>query len=351
METYSLELSQELAKIRGVELTVRKLPGRKDGRPPHALSIFVFFIGNAWHLMTHRGYYDIVHFGDMVQIGLAWIGRLIAPRTRNVIALHGLDVIYGRRVGLVPAFYKAYTQFARRKNCIDMYIANSRFTAQLLAEEGFAPVSVIPLGVCLAEDHNRPPIDPIGEDLFVLFFGRIFSRKGPRWFAEQVLPLLPAAVSFYVVGTVWDEDDGEFLQHHPRVRMLGAFPVDISRDRFESLKRSAIAVVMPNVENPDGQDVEGFGLTALEAADHGAPLIAADLEGIRDAVIHCRTGFLEPAENAPAWAARIAELLEWSVEQRQEFSQEAKRNLRKNYSWARVARDTFEVYRGCVEKR
>jgi glycosyltransferase involved in cell wall biosynthesis len=347
METYSLELTEELAKLPEISLTVRKLAGRKNGRPPSALSIFCFFIATAWHLVTNRGHYDVVHFGDMVQIGLAWVNRLLSPKTRNVIALHGLDVIYGRRVGLVPLIYRAYTRLASRSRCIDCYIANSRFTAELLGEEGFAPVTVVALGVRLAADNDQVEIAAIGDDRFVLFFGRIFRRKGPRWFAEYVLPLLPDDVLLYVVGTVWQQSDGEYLQGNPRVRMLGAFPVDLSRDEFESLKRTAVAIVMPNRKNPDGTDVEGFGLTALEAADGGAPLVASDLEGIRDAVIHGQTGFLEPAEDEDAWARRIIQLLAWSPDERNVFSAEANRQLLQHYSWYRVAIDTMNVYRNC----
>ena len=345
METYSLELSEELTKLPEIDLTIKKLPGREDGRPPGVLSIAGFLIATAWHLVTNRGRYDVVHLGDMAQIGLAWINRLCSPGTRNVIALHGLDVIYGRRNGLMPRIYKTYTQFASRRHCIDCYIANSRFTAVLLEEEGFAPVTVVPLGVRLATDHDRPAIEAIGDKRFVLFFGRVFRRKGPRWFAEHVLPLLPDDVLLYVVGTIWQQSDGEYLQDNPRVKMLGAFPVDISRDQFETLKRQAVAVIMPNRKNTDGRDVEGFGLTALEAADHGAPLIAADLEGIRDAVIHGKTGFLEAAEDVQGWAGRIIDLMDWSVTQRREFSREAHQALQQHYSWHRVAIDTVKVYK------
>lgn len=344
METYSWELSRELNKVNSVELHARVLPGRNDGRPPHAVTIVWFFVTTAWFLFRSKDKYDVVHFGDMVQIGLACISRWRSPKTRNVIALHGLDVIYGRRTGLLPGIYRRYLTWARRRNCIDCFIANSRNTADLLKEQGFGPIAVVPLGVRLSVDHVRPAIEAISEDRFVLFFGRIFRRKGPRWFAEHVLPLLPPDVHLTVVGTVWDADDGAYLEQNPRVNMPGAFPVDFGREEFEAMKRRAVAIVMPNVQNPDGKDVEGFGLTALEAADHGAPLIAADLEGIRDAVLDGQTGFLIAVEDEAAWASKIGELLNWSVEERRQFAARAGEALRKHYSWARVAMDTVAVY-------
>lgn len=351
METYSLELSQELEKLPEVTLTLLVLQGRQDGRPPNTMAIAGFIFRSAWHIFSRRRDYDVFHFGDMVQIGLAWWSRLCSRRTCNVIALHGLDVIYGRRSGIAPRVYKAYLSWAKSRNSVDCFIANSRNTADLLEQQGFGPISVVPLAVKLADESQRLPVEEIGAERFVLFFGRIFVRKGPRWFAENVLPLLDDEILFYVVGTIWDEQDGAYLRNHPRVRLPGAFPADISHNEFNSLKRRAIAVVMPNQINRDGMDVEGFGLTALEAADNGAPLVASNLEGIKDAVMHGKTGFLEPAEDAPAWAARIAELQQWSVDQRVEFSNEATRCLRQHYSWKRVATDTVSVYRQCLETK
>ncbi len=328
----------------GIALHTRVLPGRKDGRPPAPIAIAWFFVKTAHHLLVSRNRYDVVHFGDMVQIGLACVSRWRSPKTRTVIALHGLDVIYGRRSGLLPRIYRAYLALARRRSCIDCFIANSRNTAKLLEEQGFSPVAVVPLGVRLQDAVNQLPIEPISEDRFVLFFGRVFRRKGPRWFAENVLPLLPSDLKLTVVGTVWDADDGTYLSQNPRVNMPGAFPVDFDRDQFDAMKRKAVAMVMPNVRNQDGNDVEGFGLTALEAADHGAPLVAADLEGIRDAVRDGETGYLVPAEDAQAWAAKLTELLNWSAEQRIQFAANAGKALREHYSWARVAADTVVIY-------
>jgi glycosyltransferase involved in cell wall biosynthesis len=48
--------------------------------------------------------------------------------------------------------------------------------------------------------------------------------------------------------------------------------------------------VMPNV--PIANDMEGFGLVALEAASCGTMVVASDLEGIKDAIIDGKNGVL-----------------------------------------------------------
>ena len=52
-----------------------------------------------------------------------------------------------------------------------------------------------------------------------------------------------------------------------------------------------------------------LGIVALEAAAAGCALVAADLEGLRDAVVDGEGGALVPAEDAAAWTTALLELL------------------------------------------
>jgi phosphatidylinositol alpha-1,6-mannosyltransferase len=63
-------------------------------------------------------------------------------------------------------------------------------------------------------------------------------------------------------------------------------------------------VVMPNIRVAG--DVEGFGLVALEASAIGKPVAAADLEGLRDAVVPGENGWLFAAGDAHVWIEGLA---------------------------------------------
>ena len=60
---------------------------------------------------------------------------------------------------------------------------------------------------------------------------------------------------------------------------------------------------MPNISVPG--DVEGFGIVAIEAAACGTPVVASDIQGIRDAVIDGETGFLLEERNVAAFVGAI----------------------------------------------
>jgi glycosyltransferase involved in cell wall biosynthesis len=339
METYSHELTAELASR--VDLEVRALPGRPDGRPPGALAVSRFFITTASWLWHHRREYDVVHFGDMVLFPLGWLHSLWAPDVIRVITVHGLDLIYGNRSGLIPAIYRRYISWARsRSSAIDHYIANSRNTARLALELGFAPATSVPLGVKIPPTEVPSGLLPANER-YLLFVGRIVPRKGAAWFAQKVLPLLPEDITLHVVGKAWDKNEEKQLKQIRRVKLMG----HLSDKELGEERAGATAMIMPNIPSDDCTDVEGFGLVALEAPRYGIPLLASDIEGISDAVQHETTGSLLKTRDAPGWAAKLEEILAWTDAERREFARNAFIALREHYSWNRVARDTLAVYK------
>lgn len=56
-------------------------------------------------------------------------------------------------------------------------------------------------------------------------------------------------------------------------------------------------------------DVEGFGLGILEGAACETPCVAYNVPGVRDAIIHRKTGLLVPHRDTKTAAAALAEIL------------------------------------------
>jgi glycosyltransferase involved in cell wall biosynthesis len=55
---------------------------------------------------------------------------------------------------------------------------------------------------------------------------------------------------------------------------------------------------------------EGWGLTVIESAASGTPVVARDAPGLRDSVRSGETGFLVPGDDVEGFAQHIARLLE-----------------------------------------
>lgn len=312
------------------------LAGRENGQPPTLLALIWFFIREAFFLLRSRRQFDVIHFGDLVMFPLAWFNHRLGCACRQIISAHGTDIAYGLREGWQPRLYRRFLFWMGSNHAAtDVVIANSRATATLCEERGLTNVVVVNLGVRLSEDRprNKPPED------YILFVGRLVRRKGVSWFIREVLPKLPAELTLKVAGTVWDPDEGVVLQN-PRVEFLGpVFGDDLSR-----LRHKALAVIMPNIPLWDGDFVEGFGLTALEAGADGAVLLASALDGIVDAVEDGVTGILVEAENQTAWVEAIDNVSSWSPDSRASFLNLARQRIGEYYNWRRVMLDTVAIY-------
>jgi phosphatidylinositol alpha-1,6-mannosyltransferase len=84
-----------------------------------------------------------------------------------------------------------------------------------------------------------------------------------------------------------------------RVQVLGR----LSDESLRSLYRGADVFMMPNI--PVAGDIEGFGVVMLEAGASGLPVIAADLEGIRDVITPGENGEMVESGDVGGFADAI----------------------------------------------
>jgi glycosyltransferase involved in cell wall biosynthesis len=89
---------------------------------------------------------------------------------------------------------------------------------------------------------------------------------------------------------------------------------------------------------------EGVPKSLLEAAAFGRPLIATDVPGCREIVIHEKTGLLVPVDDPQALAAAILRLVR-SSQQRVRFGVAARRLVDERFAADLVGKATVALYR------
>jgi glycosyltransferase involved in cell wall biosynthesis len=88
---------------------------------------------------------------------------------------------------------------------------------------------------------------------------------------------------------------------------------------------------------------EGLPTVLLEAASFGLPIIATNIHGIPDIVIHGKTGFLVNRENYDQYA-EYAERLIMNQSLAKEMGENAKKHVASNFSWSKVVKKYENVY-------
>lgn len=198
-------------------------------------------------------------------------------------------------------------------------------------------------------------VDVTGKHILVIL-GRPVKRKGFSWFLKNVMPYLDKDICLLMIGTMKTESSffEKVLQAMPNkfshnVQLMLGSPSDtqsveeqlkLQKNIFhlgslpyeDLLQVLSIAdlFIMPNIR-VEG-DIEGFGLVALEASMRGTFVLASGIEGITDAVIDRKNGYLLPNENASAWIDKIHELLS-KKEKLKILSKQGKAYTRNNFSW------------------
>jgi phosphatidylinositol alpha-1,6-mannosyltransferase len=184
----------------------------------------------------------------------------------------------------------------------------------------------------------------------MLTVGRLVPRKGHAWFVERVLPRILAVwpeACYVMVGAGPEEQRIRSLVARSRVGanafLLGRVPSDDAACAYAG----ADLFIMPNL--PWRGDMEGFGLVALESAAHGLPVLAADLEGIRDAVVPGHTGYLLKSGDAELWSATVLRLL---ADQRalKDLGAEACATAQAQYTWSKMADQYESLFRDLVSE-
>lgn len=218
------------------------------------------------------------------------------------------------------------------RNCPFQAISES--TALDLTKRGLLArdIAVIPPGI----DHRtyRPgAATERAETPTLLYVGRLKRYKGLEVLFEALSRLehrMPDA-RLVIAGRGSDERRLRRLVRRAglshRVRFLGY----ISQEEKVAWLRRAWAVVYPSPK-------EGWGMTNVEAAACGTPVIASDAPGLRESVAAGASGVLAPHADPAAWAASIREVLE-DPSVRERLGRGGVVHAAR-FSWARAADET-----------
>jgi glycosyltransferase involved in cell wall biosynthesis len=93
---------------------------------------------------------------------------------------------------------------------------------------------------------------------------------------------------------------------------------------------------------------EGWGISNLEAAACGTPVIAANSPGIRESVIDGATGFLVPQNDAQGMTAAMRGLVQ--SPKLLDVLGSAARRFAETFTWDRAANDTLAHLEAVVAK-
>jgi len=342
MERHAQKLFLSLSKFTRVELV--KWSGSNRLLP---FVLTYLLIKSVWVLASKR--VNLIHLQDGLIAPIGFFLKLIF-RKPVILTVHGLDVTYESR------FYQlTVLPFIKR---MDKIVAVSKATAEVCMRKGISheKICVVSNGVSdefyvdRSRDEIREKLEsklhlPLKNKKIILSVGRLVKRKGFHWFVENVLPKLVESdenIIYLIAGDGPMKKKIEISIKKANMEKHAVLLGEVDDETLKLLYNSADVFVMPNI--PVEGDIEGFGLVALESASCGTPVVASNIEGIKDAVIQSETGFLVEPCNAEAFVNTIINVLR---DQNINGSKIRESTLR-NFSWDRIAMKYCELYKSTI---
>lgn len=240
-----------------------------------------------WYLLTIGSQFDVVHVHS---VKLAWsvlVASLLGIKV--VFHLHELP----RKIGwlLRTAMAKADALVFCSRTCADHFAAvpaRQRFTivnAMKFSDQPAVRQEVLPLKIVMVGSINKNK----GQDLLLQAFAILNNREVQLWLygttglsAHKYLHDLKSFVASHGLSD--------------RVFFPGP-----TADVFQVFAGAAVMV--------HTSWTESFGMALVEAMSSGVPVIAHDLEGMKEVVADGVSGFLIPPGDVATLASRLDELL------------------------------------------
>ena len=348
IETQNFELANWLSKLTRVTV-IANTRGRwfLPFFAPYAL------VKTFWLL----GKNDVVVLGSGILAINGWFIKLFSKKP-VICILHGLDINYNSAsLGvwyeklLITTYQTLWTKIFLPN--LDQFVAVGNETIKVATERGIPKEKLlfIPNGV----DTEKNLIEKTKADLekilgvsvankkILLTSGRLAKRKGVAWFVRSVMPKLPMEYVYVIAGN--GKDKANIVKAiaeqelSERILMLG-YVTDEVRN---TLWATCDLFIQPNIKIAG--DMEGFGISVIEAGACRLPVLASDLEGLKDAIKDGKNGFLVQPENAQAYIKKITELFA-NGSPREIFGQAVRDYVVENYQWRRIA----QLYLAEIEK-
>ncbi|PYO05669.1 MAG: hypothetical protein DMD30_13790 [Gemmatimonadetes bacterium] len=304
-----------------------------------------------WLTSSRSPDFDVLHCGNIRPVGYAvrWANRKLG--VPYLVYVNGGDLLRERR--------KAARSPIKRKTAQSILghasgiVATSKWVAGLASEvmdevriEQPPPVAALDLGTDPV--HFSPLRDTgalrrrwgVGDGPIILTVARLVPHKGQDMGIRALATLARdfPELRYIMVGEGHDELRLRSLARELGVSDRVGFVGPMRDDELpEAYATSTIYLGASRVDKEI--NVEGFGISFLEAGASGIPSVAGDSGGVRSAVRDGETGIVVPPADPDAIADAIRSLL-LNPERRKQMGRAARHAVETHYNWDRVARDT-----------
>jgi len=264
-----------------------------------------------------------------------------SSRIRYLVAVHGLDAFEARFKNRLLQKLTLWRAWA--------VLPVSRYTAGLLEMprlQRSGRIQVLPNGVdstvFVPQARSSHIATKYGfeEGPRILNIGRLIPRKGFDMTIRAMALLKNQSACFYIGGTGPYKETLQALVKELKLESRVKFLGFVEESDLVAVYNQADVFCMPSRALP--LQVEGFGITYLEAAACGVPSVGGRMSGAEDAIVHEETGLLVEAESPQSIAGALDRLLD-DESFRRHLGERALERVRSEFSWGQQTERLLQI--------
>ncbi|MBF0385388.1 MAG: glycosyltransferase family 4 protein [Candidatus Omnitrophica bacterium] len=283
---------------------------------------------------------------------LSPVGYLLKLITKKPV----LVTIHGRDIAYPLAIYQKLLCYSL--NRMDKIICVSSKLREECIIRKVSPdkITVIPNGIDPSDFTSKEDALPDGSSSsllekitrnkkILLTVGRLVPKKGIHSFIENIFPKILAVrkdIVYVIVG------EGPLRNNllnliaklglQKDVFLCGKINMD-NPGLIHIYKKSDV-FILPNIRVKD--DMEGFGIVALEAGAAGKVVVATNVDGISEAIIEGENGFLMREGDYNGFANKVLNILK-NDKECESLGRNSQQFVSRNYSWETISIKYFET--------
>lgn len=170
------------------------------------------------------------------------------------------------------------------------------------------------------------------KDVIVTFLGRMIPSKGPQLLLKSAMDLIRNYPNVYFVfaggGRLFQKLKNKKSE---RIYFLGS----VNKEQTAKILANSDILVHPSIHH------EGFPNVILEAGASGCAVIATDAGGVRELIIHNKTGLLirPKVENIKSGLLQL--IGDW--DKRLRFGIALRKKIENQFNWSNIAKDFQKI--------
>ncbi len=274
---------------------------------------------------------DVIHYHGIGPSLLAWIPRLLSPKTKIVSTLHSFD--YGNDKW--GSFAKLMLKLGEKTMCKyahEVIVLTDLMHDYLMQRHGRESY-VIPNGAYVEKTENDDLLKSFGleKNKYIITVSRLIRLKGLQYLIEAFNKLENKNIKLAIVG------DGEYMktleklaENNPNI----VFTDNQTGKELRQLYSNAKLFVQSS-------EMEGLSISLLEAMAYGLPSLVSDINANKEAAQD--TAFYFKTKNVGDLENKLKEVLQNETELKDK-AEMAKKRAETIYNWNKISQDTLEVY-------